>query len=76
MDRSWYRGGFCEKFLVVPEELKPMERTHMEEVNAGEECEFSPGEEGAVGTACDELATDPIPHLPEPLGRRRQRIWE
>lgn len=47
------------------------------QAGAGRECEeFLLGEEGARETACDELTTDPIPHLPEPLGRKRERIWE
>lgn len=86
MDRFWYRGGFYEKLLEVPEELKPMERTHVEEVHggfssmggtqagAGKDCEeFLPGEEGTTEAACDELTRDPIPHIPESLGRKRER---
>lgn len=54
MNRFQYRGDFCEKFLVVPEELKPIGRTQVEEVHGG----FSPmgGTQAGAGEKCEDFS--------------------
>jgi len=72
---------------AVREELQPVGRTHIGEV-CGElspvRGSFTPEQgksvrslapegQGAAETMCDELTVTPIPHLPAPLGGRRER---